>query len=248
MQKKYIINKRLGETPLQALERVRQEEGILESVPMTYAGRLDPAAEGLLIILTGEECKKKDEYTKLKKTYQAEIVLGVATDSYDLLGIPVSTSSLPEKGQEFVLQEIERYLGSHLGSQVQKYPPYSSKTVDGIQLHVYVKEGRVVERPEHEVALYKYTDLKLCKVTREALVERVEKVAHTVTGDFRQEEILLAWKTLVPSLPSELILFSVTLEVSSGFYIRSLAESLGKHLEIGACLYSLFRTKIEGIE
>ena len=63
MKEKYFVHKRWGETPLEALERLRAEEGIAADVPMTYAGRLDPAAEGLLIILTGEECKNKDAYS-----------------------------------------------------------------------------------------------------------------------------------------------------------------------------------------
>ena len=88
IKEKYIIWKNLGETPLEALTRLREEVSIPSDVPMTYAGRLDPAAEGFLIVLTGEECKKKETYSSLTKTYMAEILVDVSTDSYDLLGIP----------------------------------------------------------------------------------------------------------------------------------------------------------------
>ena len=96
MKNRYVIWKKWGETPLEALERLRVHLGIAKDIPMTYAGRLDPAVEGLLVILVGDECKKKDNYTKLRKTYSAEILIGVATDSYDLLGIP----SLTRRGDE----------------------------------------------------------------------------------------------------------------------------------------------------
>jgi tRNA U55 pseudouridine synthase TruB len=55
---------------------------------MTYAGRLDPLAEGLMIVLTGDDCMKKDEYTNMSKQYEVHSAcLASATDTYDLLGI-----------------------------------------------------------------------------------------------------------------------------------------------------------------
>ena len=72
MLKTASIYKNLGETPLQALERFRAKmvkNGMADSAiksawqkaPMTYAGRLDPLAEGELLILIGDECKNKDK-------------------------------------------------------------------------------------------------------------------------------------------------------------------------------------------
>jgi tRNA U55 pseudouridine synthase TruB len=87
MNDRLNIYKKLGETPLEALERTRTEHSIAADVPMTYAGRLDPLVEGQMIILIGEECKNKDAYTKLGKTYEFEILSGVSTDTYDLLGL-----------------------------------------------------------------------------------------------------------------------------------------------------------------
>ncbi len=63
-----IAYKELGETPLECLERMRIKHNIGQNTPMTYAGRLDPMADGLLIVLVGEECKKKDTYLGLNKT------------------------------------------------------------------------------------------------------------------------------------------------------------------------------------
>ncbi len=266
MKSKYIIWKQLGETPLEALERLRVEAGIESTVPMTYAGRLDPAAEGLLIALTGEECKKKDEYTNLSKTYMAEILIGVATDSYDLLGVPsLGTPSLTRRGQgevinsemqitppqssprqgeevNTVLKKVQEYFENHLGLQMQQYPPYSSKTVDGIQLHEHTRAGTEVELPEHEVSLQAFDDLSLEEVESADILMRVGELTAAVTGDFRQKEIVEAWADL--SLPEKMPLLLVSLEVSSGFYVRQLAHDLGRALGTGACLYSLVRTQV----
>lgn len=71
-----VIYKNIGETPLEALERFRADHVEYKNEPMTYAGRLDPMASGKLIILIGEECKNKDEYLKLDKEYEVDILLG----------------------------------------------------------------------------------------------------------------------------------------------------------------------------
>ena len=81
------VEKREGETPLQALMRVRKVYPELKDLPLTYAGRLDPMATGLLLVLIGEECKRKDEYLALSKTYEFEVLFGASSDTGDILGI-----------------------------------------------------------------------------------------------------------------------------------------------------------------
>ena len=70
MKKVIILNKNGWETPLQCLEFFRLKYKEYKNIPMTYAGRLDPMASGVLVILVGEECKKKEKYLKLDKEYE----------------------------------------------------------------------------------------------------------------------------------------------------------------------------------
>jgi len=51
-----------------------------------YAGRLDPMAHGVLVLLVGEENKKREKYEKFVKEYLFQCIFGVATDTYDILG------------------------------------------------------------------------------------------------------------------------------------------------------------------
>jgi tRNA U55 pseudouridine synthase TruB len=87
-----VLQKKRGETPLQVLEAWKKdyikEHPDFVNVPMSYAGRLDPMAEGKLLVLIGDECKKQDTYTKLDKEYVVELVLDVKTDTGDVLGFP----------------------------------------------------------------------------------------------------------------------------------------------------------------
>jgi tRNA U55 pseudouridine synthase TruB len=43
------INKNVGETPLELLERLRRERPELAQETLSYAGRLDPMAEGVML-------------------------------------------------------------------------------------------------------------------------------------------------------------------------------------------------------
>jgi tRNA pseudouridine55 synthase len=82
-----ILNKYVGETPLACMERFRAEHPEYEGVKMTYAGRLDPIASGVLLVLTGGRVHEKESYLGLPKTYECTALLGVATDTYDVLGM-----------------------------------------------------------------------------------------------------------------------------------------------------------------
>ena len=70
LKKVILLNKKIGETPLQALERFRLRHKTYKEVKMTYAGRLDPMASGLLLVLAGEEIKNKEKYLGLDTEYQ----------------------------------------------------------------------------------------------------------------------------------------------------------------------------------
>ncbi len=89
----HLLYKKQGETCLEALQRLKNE--LQTSDPMTYAGRLDPLAAGLLIVLQGQdEIAGKAAYLDLPKTYEFEVVFGVSTDTFDQLGIIVPSTEV----------------------------------------------------------------------------------------------------------------------------------------------------------
>src|SRR3989338_10830300 len=81
-----IVNKKKGQTPLDCINELKNTDENLRKLPVTYAGRLDPLAEGVIVLLIGDECIKKDEYLKLPKEYELTILFGFATDTYDVMG------------------------------------------------------------------------------------------------------------------------------------------------------------------
>ena len=84
----FNVFKPIGISPLGAIKALKEKYPELKNEKMTYAGRLDPLAEGALLILAGNAVHEKEKYLKLDKEYEGEILFGFTTDTYDILGLP----------------------------------------------------------------------------------------------------------------------------------------------------------------
>lgn len=251
------LHKEIGETPLACMERFRGGNPEYTDVSMTYAGRLDPLADGLLLVLTGEECKKKENYLGLDKEYVCEVLLGVGTDTYDVLGLVLRSFSkaggmVTEKtakiAEQFSPSEaIAKTLDTFIGRHTQPYPPYSSRTVHGKPLFIYAREGTLgdIEIPRKEIEVYSIELVSTREITREELLTEVLKKIATVQGDFRQEVSIESWKKVLQEEGQEkYVIATIRASVSSGTYMRSLACELGKKLGISALAFSITRTRV----
>ena len=245
MKKVILLNKKEGETPLLSLERFRVKNKAYKNVPMTYAGRLDPMASGLLVVLAGDECKKKEKYLVLPKEYEFEILFGFATDTHDILG-KVKKCARQDLAQKDLKKSIKNNLKNFTGKFMQKYPAYSSKTVKGKQLFAYARAGEKIKLPEHEVSVASLKLGKIKKINSKKLLENIEKRIAKVQGDFRQKEILKIWRKMLNTrcLTNKFFIASFKIKCSSGTYVRSISHSLGERIGIPALAYSIKRTKV----
>jgi len=239
-----IVYKKVGETPLDCVNNLKKLRPELAFLPVTYAGRLDPLAEGLLILLAGEECLKKDEYLSLKKEYQVEVLFGFATDTYDLMGEITSSS----KASSFDCDDnFISILEKFTGRIKQEYPPYSSRTVEGKPLFTWAREGKLSEItiPSHDVSVDKIEIVKEGDISSRELLDKIKNDISLVRGDFRQKQILEKWYEALKDNTEENYKV-VTLEITcgSGVYVRSIANSLGLELQIPSLALSIKRTKI----
>lgn len=241
-----------GETPLEALEKTRQSKGLDSLLPMTYAGRLDPMAEGVLLVLVGDECKNKDKYLRLDKEYEVEVLFGFETDTGDVLGKVTAVADTREgesqksevktESQNFKVLNTE--LQKFKGKFVQEYPAYSSKTVNGEHLHTLANEGRLPnEMPTKEVEIYDIQILDERETDSETLLKEIKENISKVNGDFRQSEIIELWEANLQGSDSYKII-RIKVSCSSGTYMRTLAEKIGKALRVPALAYSIKRTRI----
>lgn len=242
---RFIVQKFVGETPLKALERFRAEHveaGVpgFKEVPMAYAGRLDPMASGKLLILVGDDCKKKEKYLDLDKTYEVEILFGIETDSYDILGL----AKLNPPYDENILRDSD--LAKYVGKFKQEYPPYSSKTVGGKQLHELARSGNLPkDMPTKDVEIYSIDFVAKRVFAAKDLLHAIDMKIGLVKGDFRQQEILARWNELLSGSDRAFHVVKVVVSCSSGTYMRSLAQNIGRDLGIGALALSIDRTEIK---
>ena len=209
---------------------------------MTYAGRLDPMASGLLLVLLGEETKNKEKYLKLDKEYEFEILFGFATDTYDVLGKVISNYELTITNYE-LKKQIKNELVKFTGKFIQQYPIYSSKTVKGKPLFAYARGGEEVEIPERDVDVKSLKFIKLRKINNKKLLENIERRIAKVNGDFRQEEILKIWKKRLKK-ENNFYITTFKIKCSSGTYVRGIANSLGEKLNIPSLAFSIKRTRV----
>jgi tRNA pseudouridine(55) synthase len=269
-----FIYKNEGETPLEALSRLRVEKPEFKDAVLTYAGRLDPMAEGVLLVLVNEENKNREQYLNLDKEYEVEVLFGVGTDTGDVLGKVLEFSSFETSGslrstRSFLLKtrsvgspvanqsllqepdisqsEIQELLNTFAGHFTQSYPNYSSKTVNGKPLFQWVREGRLseIEIPTKQVEIYSIEQIGESRMMGKEVLEQVENRIAKVNGDFRQQEILESWREeLKEKMEQEFHLIKIKVSCSSGTYMRTLAENIGNSIGVSALAWRIIRTKV----
>ena len=243
--------KHVGETPLVALERFRLEHRIPFRTPLAYAGRLDPMASGKLLILIDDECKVQEKYHSLDKEYQVEVLLGVSSDSGDVLGLLSSSpqKSVTEMGVKTVLKKF-------IGPITLPYPHFSSKTVRGKPLHTWTLENRLgeIEIPKKKSTIHALTFRGLRTLTRSEVLTIARTKIETIPlvtdpkkalgADFRRDAVRASWNELEKTGRETYQILSFSCIASSGTYMRTLGEYIAKELGTTGLAYSIHRTKI----
>lgn len=234
--------KKIGETPLEMLDRLRKERPELKDEKLSYAGRLDPVAEGEMIVMVGDENKKREKFLKRDKVYEANILFGFATDTYDILGLIEDYSDLDVR-----LKEVKQGLKVIKKIREIEYPAYSSKPVDGKPLFQWKREGRIneIDIPKRDIKVKRVKVLETYDIPKQDLWNYIQFVIDEVKGDFRQQDIHIKWREVLESMEKDSFqVVKVRFKVTSGTYIRSLAQMLGEEVGVPACLLKLRRVRI----
>lgn len=195
-----LIDKPAGITSFGVVARVRRpmREVFGKKVKVGHTGTLDPFATGLMIIVTGKECRNAGNYSKLDKVYEATVRLGQKSTTGDPEGEVTDVSDkIP------TLDEVNAALAQFTGEIKQRPPIYSAIKINGERAYKLARKGVEVEVPERLINIYS-----------------LELVDYTY-----------------PDL-------KIRTHVSSGTYIRTLAEDLGEFLGTAAYCSQLRRTKI----
>ncbi len=248
-----VLEKPVGQTPLEAIDAWKAAHPAYAALPATYAGRLDPMASGALLVLLGEECKRREEYLGLDKEYEIEVVLGLSTDTGDALGLARSAS----EGARPSLEDSKEALSGCVGAHTVPYPAFSSKTVAGKPLFMHALEGSLgsLEIPTHEETVYRISLEAQEALSKDALYARIAATLRVVPrsdepskgagADFRQGEIRERWRQWHETAGSRsFLVLRLRVVCASGTYMRTLAARLARALGTDGFALSIRRTKI----
>ncbi len=141
-----VVNKEINRT---SRDIVNDLTKILGTKKIGHTGTLDPLATGVLVCLVGRYTKLNELLTATTKKYEAEIKLGIETDTGDITG-----KVTMKKSFSVTEEQIKKVLDSMMGSYEQEVPLYSAVKIKGKKLYEYAREGKTVTLPKRMVTIY----------------------------------------------------------------------------------------------
>ncbi len=143
-----LLDKPQGLTSMQALARVKK---ILRAPKAGHTGTLDPLATGILPICLGQATRLAQFLLASDKRYEAEILLGIETDTLDSEGTITRQSPLPTDLSE---EKIQHTLQAFLGPQEQAPPAYSALKIQGQRAYDLARAGQDVELSPRPIEIF----------------------------------------------------------------------------------------------
>jgi tRNA pseudouridine55 synthase len=120
-----VIDKPAGPTSHDVVARVRR---LLDERRVGHTGTLDPFATGVLPLVLGRATRLARFLSASDKCYDAEVRLGVATDTYDATGEQVGVAY---DGSWPSADAVDRALEEFRGQFLQQPPAFSAKKIAG---------------------------------------------------------------------------------------------------------------------
>jgi tRNA U55 pseudouridine synthase TruB len=116
---------------------------------------------------------------------------------------------------------------------------------------MHARAGQKVVVPIKKITIHSLELVAIEEVELSELLDKVITTIKVVQGDFRQAEIIEQWVASAKATAhrsKKMQIITICTAVSSGTYMRSLAEKMGELLGVPALAYGIKRTAIEGIE
>jgi|TARA_B110000263_G_scaffold163193_1_gene142061 tRNA pseudouridine55 synthase len=154
-----LIDKSLDWTSFDVVKKIRNT---IKCKKVGHAGTLDPLATGLLILCTGKNTKKINDYQNYPKEYIGTFVLGKTTPSHDLeteINFEKSTKDINEK-------DIHSLASTFLGIQDQLPPKFSAVKINGKRAYSLARNNEKITLKKKEIEIFKFdiTTIKMPEV------------------------------------------------------------------------------------
>jgi tRNA pseudouridine55 synthase len=143
----FNIDKPYGITSHDVVSKVRRGIGMKK---VGHAGTLDPLATGVLVVCIGGATRLSDYVMHTHKRYQAQVVLGVATTTYDAEG----DITAQHPAEHITQADVEAQLPQFIGTIQQLPPMYSAIKKDGKKLYELARAGETIALEPRTITIH----------------------------------------------------------------------------------------------
>jgi tRNA pseudouridine55 synthase len=179
-----------------------------------------------MILLFGRATKSQNDLMHQPKTYRGTLRLGIQTDSGDITGAVIKEAVVPAVDAARWSALAREMLGDH----EQTPPMYSAIKVNGTPLYKLARKGETVERKARTITISEFEFLNVIPAQAgiqfsELSLKQVEGLDSRLRGNDEKD-------------------ISFRVRCSSGTYVRTLAEDIGRRLGTVATLVALERESV----
>lgn len=211
-----VVDKPIGPTSHDVVFKLRR---ILRMKRIGHAGTLDPLASGVLVVLLGQATKLGPYLTLHDKRYEARVVFGKSTDTLDAQGQVTSEAPVPQ----WLVDEVRAIAA---GASLESAP----------RLHAAFAQERA--RTQQTPPAY-----SAIKVAGQKSYDRARRGEEVVLEDRPVEVLAISAVKAGFVEESGLPFIDIDVDVSKGYYVRSLARDLGQTLGVPSFLGALRRMR-----
>lgn len=141
-----LVNKPKGITSRDVVNEVQK----ILNTKAGHTGTLDPMAEGVLVLCLGKATKLTEIITSTTKEYEAEVTIGIETDTLDTEGT-ITKKDNTKIDKEQIIKVLKKFEKTYN----QEVPKYSAVKVNGKKLYEYARKNEEVILPKKEITVYK---------------------------------------------------------------------------------------------
>ena len=220
-----LVTKIIGETTAELSNRLKIQHGYDK---VAICGKLDPMARGEVRVLINQNTKLMSQYLSSIKTYEFKLVIGVKTDTDDIMGLVTNTGNNDtgnndtgnhdtgnhDTGNHDTGNHDTSNISSHIldicSRKTQHFHPFSAikLKIDGVRksLHHWALAGKLntSNLPSKQVSVDQVTIKDSYTVDLHShyvdIVNRLNRISSHNRGTFRVDQILTSWDTTIQSL------------------------------------------------
>jgi tRNA pseudouridine55 synthase len=141
-----IIDKPEGLSSAKVVAIVKRE---LQAQKVGHAGTLDPFASGVLVCCVNRATRLNRFFLHDRKSYAAELFLGVETDTQDATGTVQAIHPVPDDIEARLASCLPEFVGK--GEQVP--PAFSALKHQGVPLYRLARKGIHIRKPARQIEI-----------------------------------------------------------------------------------------------